>query len=118
MERWLESHVCGAFSGGYILRFGLGQVTEMIEWNEERLKELVRKMGVQRTSGQGESPIHLSLYNSPYADAYPLLTQIMRLDAAAWSVLGYDETDRVSVVRYLGALGCRVADDSNWTVCV
>ena len=67
-------------------------------------------MGLRRTRGQGESPIHLSLYNSPYADAYPLLMQKMRLDAAAWAALGYTETDRVSATRYLGSLGCRTDD--------
>ena len=79
----------------------------MIKWNEQHLEELVRKMGLERTPGQGKTPIHLSLYNFPYADNHPLLTQVIRLDAAAWSVLGYDETDRISAVRYLGSLKCR-----------
>ena len=35
----------------------------------------------------------------------------MRLDVDTWSALEYDETDRVSVVRYLGSLGCR-ADEA------
>ena len=78
----------------------------MIEWNEQRLEELVRKMGVQRTSGQGELPIHLSLYISDQGPA-SLLVKIMGLDAGRWAALGYAETDRVSGVRYLGGLGCR-----------
>ena len=79
---------------------------EMIEWNEQRLEELVRKMGLKRVPGQGKTPIHLSLYGaSPWAD--PLLTRIMELDADRWAAIGYDEADRVSVTRYLGSLGCR-----------
>ena len=73
----------------------------MIEWNEQRLKELVRKMGLELAPEQGEVPIHLSLYGPSY-DSEPLLMMIMTLDAAAWAALGYDETDRVSGVRYLG----------------
>ena len=75
----------------------------MILWNEQQLKELVRRMKLQLTPGQGESPIHLSLYDG-FA---PLLTHIMRLNVMKWSALGYDEIDRVSVVRYLGSLGCQ-----------
>ena len=82
----------------------------MTRWNEERLKELVRRMGLRRTPGQGETPIHLSLYG-PSLDSEPLLTKIMCLDASKWTALGYDETDRVSVTQYLGSLGCR-ADEA------
>ena len=85
----------------------------MTEWNEQRLKELVRKMGLRRTQGQGGTPIHLSLYG-PSWNSEPLLAKIMRLDANEWSALGYAETDRVSVVRYLGSLGCRT-DKVLWT---
>ena len=81
-------------------------MTRMIEWNEQRLEELVRKMGVQRTPGQEKAPIQLSLYRSPFGPE-PLLTKIMRLDAKEWRALGYDETERVSVTQYLGSLGCR-----------
>ena len=81
----------------------------MIEWNEQRLEELVRKMGLKRVPGQGKTPIHLSLYN-PHWNPEPLLTKIMCLDASKWTALGYDETDRVSVVRHLGSLGCRTDD--------
>ena len=112
MERWLESHVCGAFSSGYILRAGLGQVTEMIEWNEQCLKELVRKMGLRRTPGQGKPPIHLSLYGSRRTSR-PLLAAILELGLDEWALLGYTETDRVSVIRYLGSLGCRT--DNAWS---
>ena len=77
----------------------------MIEWNKECLKELVRKMGLKRFSGQEKSPIHLSLYGSSWSPE-PLLTKIMRLDANEWVALGYTETDRVSVTRYLGSLKC------------
>ena len=83
----------------------------MIAWNEQRLKELVRKMGLRRTQGQGRTPIHLSLYG-PSGSSESLLTKIMRLDAAVWSALGYDESDWVSVVRYLGILECRT--DGAW----
>ena len=82
---------------------------EMIEWNEQRLEELVRKMGLKRVPGQGKTPIHLSLYD-PSWNSDPLLTKIMWLDAREWQALGYDETDRVSVTRYLGSLGCRTDD--------
>ena len=78
----------------------------MIEWNEQRLKELVRKMKLRRAPGQGKTPIHLSLYRAPFGPE-PLLAKIMRLDAGKWVALGYDETDRISVIRYLGSLGCR-----------
>ena len=78
----------------------------MTEWNERRMKELVRKMELRRTPGQGKSPIHLSQYHCSSWGSSPLLTQIMKLDAAAWSALGCTETDRVSVTRYLGSLGC------------
>ena len=77
----------------------------MIEWNERRLKELVSRMSLKRVSGQGESPIHLSLYGLPY-DPQPFLTQVMQLDVKKWRALGYTETDRVSLVQYLGSLGC------------
>ena len=80
-------------------------MTGMADWNELHLEELVRKMGLRRTPGQRGVPIHLSLYG-PSWSSEPLLTKIMRLDAAAWSALGYDETDRVSITRYLGSLGC------------
>ena len=82
----------------------------MVEWNEQRLKELVRKMGLRRTGEQRKTPIHLSLYNSPFGPK-SLLANIMELDtdrwSTRWSALGYTETDRVSVTRYLGSLGCR-----------
>ena len=78
----------------------------MIEWNEQRLEELVRKIGLRRAPGQGKTPIPLSLYSTP-GRPMPLLTRIMRFDATEWSALGYDETDRVSGIRYLGSLGCR-----------
>ena len=106
MERWLESHVCGAFSDGYTLRPELGQVTGMIKWDEQRLKELVRKMGLRRTPGQGKPPIHLSLYGSRRTSR-PLLAAILELGLDEWALLGYTETDRVSVTRYLGSLKCR-----------
>ena len=81
---------------------------EMIKWNKECLKELVRKMGLRRARRQGGTPIHLSLYSSSSAiGSAPLLTQIMSLDANEWATLGYTETDRVSVTRYLGSRGCR-----------
>ena len=80
----------------------------MTEWNEQRLKGLVRKMGLRRTSGQGKTPIHLSLYGP---GSEPLLTKIMRFDATAWAALGYVETDRVSAMKALGRLGCRVSDE-------
>ena len=86
----------------------------MIEWNEHRLEELVRKMGLERMSGE-KTPIHLSLYGTP-GGSKPLLTKIMRLDASKWTALGYDETDRVSVVQYLSSLGCRT--DGAWSVAV
>ena len=81
----------------------------MTKWNEQRLEELVRKMGLERASGQGEVPIHLSLYG-PSWNPEPLLARVMRLNATEWSALGYDETDRVSGTRYLGSLGCRTGD--------
>ena len=77
-------------------------------WNEQRLKQLVQKMKLRRTPGQGKTPIHLSSYSGSLRGRAPLLAQIMRLDAAAWSSLGYTETDRISVVQYLGSLGCLV----------
>ena len=107
MERELESYVYRKLADRYILRSGLEQVTEMTEWNEHRLKELVRKMGLRRTPGQGKIPIHLTLYDCLPCTPASLLTQIMMLDANAWAALGYAETDRVSMVRYLGSLGCR-----------
>ena len=79
----------------------------MIEWNEQRLEELVRRMKLQRAPEQEKTPIHLSLYYGPYGGPEPLLAQVMRLDAKEWRVLGYDETERVSVTQYLGSLGCR-----------
>ena len=106
MERTARPHGCGELPGGYILWPGLGKVIEMIEWNEQRLEELVRKMGLKRVPGQGKTPVHLSLYN-PHWNPEPLLTKIMCLDASKWTALGYTETDRVSVTRYLGSLGCR-----------
>ena len=81
------------------------QVTRVTEWNERRLEELVRKMGLERAPEQGEVPIHLSLYG-PSRNSEPLLTKIMRLYATKWTALGYTEMDRVSVVRYLGSLRC------------
>ena len=84
----------------------------MILWNEQQLKELVRRMKLRRTPGQGEPPIHLSLYG-PSWDSEPLLTKIMWLDADQWTALGYAETDQVSVTRYLGDLGCRA--DGAWS---
>ena len=78
----------------------------MIEWNEQHLAELVRKMGLERGPGQEETPIHLSLYR-PSVWPDPLLTKIMELNADRWAAMGYDEADRVSVTRYLGSLGCR-----------
>ena len=80
-------------------------MTEMTLWNERRLEELVSRMNLKRVSGQGESPIHLSLYGLPY-DPRPFLTQVMQLDVKKWRALGYDEPDRVSLVQYLGSLGC------------
>ena len=85
----------------------------MIEWNEQRLEELVRKMGLERAPGQGEAPIHLSRYRSFWGPK-PLLMQIMRLDANEWTALGYTETDRVSVTRYLGSLKCRTDVALSW----
>ena len=76
----------------------MGQVIEMTEWNEQRLEELIRRMRRRQASSQ------------------PFLTQIMRLDAKKWQALGYDETDRVSVTRYLGSLGCRT-DEALATAC-
>ena len=84
----------------------------MVEWNERRLEELVRKMELRWTSGHGEASIYLSLYRSPFGPE-PLLTKIMRLDAKEWRALGYDETERVSVTQYLGSLGCRT-DRALW----
>ena len=78
----------------------------MIEWNERHLKELIQRMRLWLTPEQESLPVYLSLYGPSY-DSKPLLTKIMRLDANAWTALGYTETDRVSVTRYLGSLGCR-----------
>ena len=38
----------------------------------------------------------------------------MCLDASKWTALGYDETDRVSVTRYLGSLKCRTDVALSW----
>ena len=81
----------------------------MAEWNEQRLEELVRKMGLERLYGYEQSPIYLSLYESSEYSC-PLLAHVMQSDATEWSALGYDETDRVSITRYLGSLGCRTDD--------
>ena len=78
----------------------------MTEWNKQHLEELVRKMGLRCVRGQEETPIHLSQYG-PFPRSEPLLTKIMRLNVMKWSSLGYTETDRVSITRYLGSLGCR-----------
>ena len=78
----------------------------MIRWNGKRLAELVRDMGLRRVRGQGKTPIHLSLYGN-LEDSGPFLAHVMQLNAKEWSTLGYDETDRVSLVQYLGSLGCR-----------
>ena len=83
----------------------------MIEWNKQNLRDLVRKMELRRVRGQGKAPIHLSLYRAPVGPE-PLLAKIMRLDAGKWVALGYDETDRVSLVQYLGSPGCRA--DGAW----
>ena len=115
MERGARLLAYGELPGRYILRSGLGQVTRMIEWNEKRLKELVRRMGLRRTPDQGKTPIHLSLYGSS-REPKPLLTKIVCLNVAKWSALGYTETDRVSVVQYLSSLGCRT--DGAWSVAV
>ena len=80
----------------------------MTEWNEQHLEELVRKMRLERAPRQEKVPIHQSLFVPGFPR--PILTQIMRLDAAAWAALGYDENDRVSVTRYLGSLKCRTDD--------
>ena len=79
----------------------------MIKWNEQRLEELVRKMGLERSHGCEQSPIHLSLYVSPWGGSVPFLTQVMILDTNEWATLGYAETDRVSAVQCLGSLKCR-----------
>ena len=76
----------------------------MAEWNEQHLERLVWKMKLRRTPGQKKPTIHLSLYNP---GSKPLLAQVMQLDAKEWQALGYDETDQVSIIRYLGSLGCR-----------
>ena len=68
----------------------------MTEWNKQHLEELVRKMGLRCVRGQEETPIHLSLYG-PFPRSEPLLTKIMRLDANAWSALGYTETDIIAM---------------------
>ena len=91
-------------------------VTKMTdEWNGKRLAELVRKMGLRRTPGQGKSPIHLSLYGASRS-SHPLLTKIVQLDSSAWMTLGYDETDRVSVIRHLGSSECRKEGALSWAV--
>ena len=77
----------------------------MTEWNERCLETLVLNMKLQQVSGQTEAPIHLMEYGPGRPE--PLLAKIVRCDAAAWAALGYDETDRVSLVRHLGSLGCR-----------
>ena len=84
----------------------------MIEWNEHRLKELIRKMGLRRTPGQGKTPIHLSLYRSSFGPE-PLLTQVIRLGTTMWLWMGYDKTDWISAIRYLGSLECRT-DRALW----
>ena len=88
----------------------------MTEWNERQLEELVRKMGLERTPGQEKPPIHLSLYG-PFWKPEPLLTKIMQLGAGWWTAMGYDETDRVSVVRYLRSLGC-LTKGALWTAAI
>ena len=78
----------------------------MIRWDEKHLEELVQKMGLERAPEQENVPVHQSLFVPGFP--LPLLTQIMQLDAKKWRALGYDETDRVSVTRYLGSLGYRM----------
>ena len=83
----------------------------MIEWNERRLEELVRKMELKQDPESKQAPIHLSLYelNLYRSDrgSAPLMMQVMRRTPDEWTAWGYDETDQVSLVRYLGSLGCR-----------
>ena len=78
----------------------------MIEWNEQSLRDLVRKAGWKRFPSR--TPPHRGLYGRYRRD--PLLCAVMRLDAAAWVALGYTETDRVSLAQYLGSLGCPARD--------
>ena len=113
MEREARSFAYGELPDGYILRSRLGQVIGMIEWNEQRLEELVRRMKLQRAPEQEKTPIHLSLYYGPYGGPEPLLAQVMRLGTTMWLWMGYDETDRVSAIRYLGSLECRT-DRALW----
>ena len=112
MERAARPSACGALFDRCILRSGLGKVIRMIEWNEHRLKELIRKMGLRRTPGQGKTPIHLSLYRSSFGPE-PLLTQVIRLGTTMWLWMGYDKTDWISAIRYLGSLECRT-DRALW----
>ena len=113
MERELESYVYRKLADRYILRSGLGKVTGMIEWNKQSLKDLVQKMKLRRAPGQEKAPIHLNLYCGN-RHSHPFLTQVMMCSTNRWQTLGYDETDRVSLVRYLGNLGCRTEGALSW----
>ena len=84
----------------------------MIRWDERSFEDLVRKAGLRRTPGQGKTPIHLSLYGTRGGE--PLMTILAaRIEPARWQTLGYSEIDRVSAMKALCCLGCRVTNGND-----
>ena len=80
-----------------------------MKWNTGSLKDLVAKMHLQpsnifSSAEQSSTPVHLLRYG--LSNGSPLLDLVMSVDTETWAALGYDEIDRISLVRYLGGLGC------------
>ena len=76
----------------------------ILVWDEGSLGTLVEQLGLKLYPVQPE--VELPIFAKLYGDlGEPFLNCLMQTDR--WAALGYSETDRVSLVQYLGSLGCR-----------
>ena len=76
----------------------------MIRWNEEELRHFVRKKRLKAIGGEEGLPLHLAHFRP---DGSPLLAKVVQISQDRLAALGYTETDRISLVQYLGSLDCR-----------
>ena len=83
----------------------------MIDWNDKaHIKNIITRI-ITKKGWKLKSEHDLGFYvnkeeDPRLDDGQLLLTKIMTIDSEEWSLLGFDEDDRISLVLHLNQLGC------------
>ena len=83
----------------------------MVDWNNRaRVKNIITKIITKKgwkLKSEHDMGFYVNKEEDPRLDdGQLLLTKIMTIDSEEWSLLGFDEDDRISLVLQLNQFGC------------